>query len=197
MLDGSDMDSNFLKPNVSTQVDVQFYREGDAGYQFKTTFQDPAQLEKGKVVLKHPARLNRIQARNFSRMDVNFSFNYHHVLYANFNTVEIDYNLRACESLPVYMGETVDISGGGLALNTRKKVSKGDFLYLNFQMLSEQLNEPILAEVVWRGKDKERDILLLRAKFYDITDKMRDELMRFVSQMQRKLARRLKFAPKR
>ncbi|MBN2290184.1 MAG: PilZ domain-containing protein [Candidatus Glassbacteria bacterium] len=196
-LDGSAMDSEFLSPDESTQVDVQFYREGDAGYNFSTTFLDPSKLAKGKMVLKHPAKLVRIQARNFSRMDVSFPFNFYHIHKSLFNKVEIDSNLMHCESQPVYIGETVDISGGGLALNARKKVSRGDYIYLNFQMLSEQLSEPLLAEVVWQGKDKEREIMLVRVKFYDITDKMRDELMRFVSQMQRKLARRMKFAPKR
>ncbi len=197
-LDGSTLDSGFLKPTAETRLNVQFYREGDAGYQFTTTFLNPAQLKEKKMVLKHPAKLNRIQARSFSRMEVTFPFNYYHVSKSRFNTVEVDYNLQDCETQqPVYMAETFDISGGGLSLNTRKKVSKGDFLYLNFQMLSEQLNEPLLAEVVWHDKEKERDIFLLRAKFYDITDKMRDELMRFVSQMQRKLARRMKYTPKR
>jgi c-di-GMP-binding flagellar brake protein YcgR len=197
VIDGSSMDSEFIAPNESTQVDVQFYREGDAGYQFSTTFLDPSMLAKGSMVLKHPEKLVRIQARNFSRMEVNFPFNFYHVLKSNFNSVEIDSNLRHCESQPVYIAETVDISGGGLSLNTRKNVSKGDFIYLNFQMLSELLNEPILAEVVWHGKDEDLDLLMSRVRFYDITDKMRDELMRFVSQMQRKLARRLKFSPKR
>jgi len=196
-LDGTNFDVDFIKPNEGTSVEVRFYREGDAGYQFSTSFLDLSQLEKGKIVLKHPAKLIRIQARNFSRMDVSFSFNFFHIMKSDFNTVEIDSNLILCDSLPVYIGETMDISGGGLALNTRKKVNKGDFIYLNFQMLSEQLNQSILSEVVWQGKDKERNVLLVRAKFYDITDKERDELMRFVSQMQRKFARRLKFAPKR
>ncbi|MEA2063167.1 MAG: PilZ domain-containing protein, partial [Gemmatimonadota bacterium] len=196
-LDASELGEDFKIPE-NAKMEVLFFRESDAGYRFNVIILDPSKLKEGKLVLKHPDdKLVRIQARSFSRMDVYFPFNYHHIPKKNFNTVEIDRNLEDCDSLPVYMADTVDISGGGLAFNTRKKLPKGHYIYLNFQNLSDQQNEPLLAQVVWSGKDKENNANLVRAKYYDITDKMRDEVMRFIYQMQRQFARRLKYAPKK
>jgi c-di-GMP-binding flagellar brake protein YcgR len=192
-----DFDFNFMFVDADSRIDVNFYRESDAGYNFSTVISRPPDREKKMFYLKHPKKLERSQARSFSRMEVHFPFGYFHLQKALFNSIEIDYNLEICRKRPVYRGETVDISGGGLAFNTRKIIEKGDFLYFNFQMLSGQQNEPLLAEVVWSGKDENKDIRLVRARFYSITDKMRDELMKFVYQVQRKFARKLKYSTKR
>ncbi|MCE5273140.1 PilZ domain-containing protein [bacterium] len=197
-LDGSGMDFGFLRLGFDTTLEVIFHREADAGYNFLTTITKAPDPARKHLFIKHPKKLERTQARNFSRMEVVFPFSYYHIEKNRFNTIEIDTNLIGCESRPVYRGESVDISGGGIAFNTYRKVSRGDFLYLNFQMLSEEHTEPLLAEVVWSGKDKKNENLqLVRARFFSITDKMQDALMKFVYQMQRRVARRMKFAPKR
>lgn len=197
-LDGTAMDFDYLGLGMDAVMDVAFYRESDAGYSLKSMMARMPDTEKKIIFLKHPKKMERSQARNFSRMEVCFPFSYYHLEKDKFNKIEIDTNLAACDNRPVYRGESVDISGGGIAFNTFRKIGKGDFLYLNFQMLSENHSEPLLAEVVWTGQDKKREtIYLVRAKFYSITDKMQDELMKFVYQMQRRVARRMKFSPKR
>ena len=197
-LDGTAMDFDYLGLGMDTVMEVTFHRESDAGYSLQSIMAKMPDTEKKIVFLKHPKKMERSQARNFSRMEVIFPFSYYHLEKEKFNKIEIDSNLEACENRPVYRGESVDISGGGIAFNTYRKIAKGDFLYLNFQMLSEEHSEPLLAEVVWTGQDKKREkIFLIRAKFFSINEKMQDELMKFVYQMQRRVARRMKFAPKR
>ncbi len=197
-LDGTAMDFDYLGLGMDTVMEVTFHRESDAGYSLQSIMAKMPDTEKKIVFLKHPKKMERSQARNFSRMEVIFPFSYYHLEKEKFNKIEIDSNLEACENRPVYRGESVDISGGGIAFNTYRKITKGDFLYLNFQMLSEEHSEPLLAEVVWTGQDKKREkIFLIRAKFFSINEKMQDELMKFVYQMQRRVARRMKFAPKR
>lgn len=199
VLDASKLDLDFIPLTMQTPITANFFRESDAGYNFTTTLKEPPVAEEKKIRLKHPKTLNRVQARNFSRMEVFFRFSLHHLPKGMFNPIEIDNNLEHCNTLPVYIASTVDISGGGIAFNTRKNVNKGDYLYLNFQMLSDQHHEPVLAEIVWTGEDKgkEKNISLVRAKFYNITDATKETLMKFIYQIQRKAARRLKFAPKK
>lgn len=197
ILDSSKIDLDFLGLDLNTKIDVNFYRESDAGYSLSTTLSARPNREKNLLYLKHPAKMDRVQARSFSRMEVHFRFSFYHIPKDKFNKVEIDHNLDKCENLPVFAGDTDDISGGGLAFRTQKKTAKGDFLYLNFQMLSDEHTEPLLSEVVWSHKGKEDKGYMVRAKFYHITDNMQDGLMKFIYQMQRRFARRLKFAPKR
>ena len=149
------------------------------------------------ILLKHPKLLNRDQARSFSRMEVVFKFSYYLIPKDKFDNIEIDRNLEFCASMPVFMAMTVDISGGGIAYHTRKKVKKGDFLYLNFQQLSEEHEEAVIAECVWGGLDESTKQYLVRCRFYNITDTAQDTLMKFIYQMQRKAARKMKFAPKK
>lgn len=193
----ADIDLSFIKPAGGKPITVQFYRDNDAGYSFLTTPSQPPDQEKKELYLKHPTKLERKQARSFSRMEVHFSFSFFHLAKDKFNTIEVDMNLDKCESLPVFIAETVDISGGGLAFYTRHGVKKGDFLYLNFQQLSEEHRDPVLCEVVYHGLDQERECDIVRASFHNINDLAQDTIMRFVYQMQRKAARRLKFAPKK
>jgi c-di-GMP-binding flagellar brake protein YcgR len=197
-LDGTAMDFDYLGLGMDTVMEVTFHRESDAGYSLRSVMARVPDKDKKIIFLKHPKKMERSQARNFSRMEVCFPFSYYHLEKDKFNKIEIDTNLATCDNRPVYRGESVDISGGGIAFNTYRKIGKGDYLYLNFQMLSENHSEPLLAEVVWIGQDKKREtVYLVRAKFYSITEKMQDELMKFVYQMQRQVARRIKFAPKR
>lgn len=191
------IDLDFIKPAGGNPIEIQFYRENDAGYKFITTPSQPPDKEKKELYLKHPKKLERTQARSFSRMDVHFSFSYFHIRKDKFNTIEVDFNLDKCDNLPAFMAETMDISGGGLAFYTRHDVKKGDYLYLNFQQLSDEHREPVLCEVVYRGQDVERECNIVRARFYNINDTAQDTIMRFIYQMQRKAARRLKFAPKK
>lgn len=196
-LDASGMDLDFLGIGFDTTLDITFQRESDAGYSLLTTIARAPDAQKKILFLKHPARLVRNQARHFSRMEVTFPFGYHHIAKDRFDTVEIDSNLTLCENRPVFRADTTDISGGGIAFLTHRRVSKGDYLYLNFQKLSEEHTEPLLAEVVWCEKDGGLKVRRVRARFCNITEKMQDALMKFVYQMQRRFARRLKFAPKR
>jgi len=199
VLDASKIDLDLILVSMQTPIEVDFYRESDAGYSFTTTLSQPPVAEEKLIYLKHPKKLSRVQTRNFSRMEAFFKFSFYYLPKDKFNPIEVDSNLESCNILPVFMASTVDISGGGIAFNTRKRVNKGDYLYLNFQMLSDQHWEPVLAEIVWTGKDreKEKDINLVQAKFYHITDTTQETLMKFIYQIQRKAARRLKFAPKR
>jgi c-di-GMP-binding flagellar brake protein YcgR len=102
-----------------------------------------------------------------------------------------------CDNLPVFMAESVDISGGGIAFYTRRPIKKGDYLYLNFQQLSEEHSAPVLCQTVHVGRSEELKCYIVRAKYHSITETTQDTIMRFIYQMQRKAARKLKFAPKR
>jgi c-di-GMP-binding flagellar brake protein YcgR len=197
VLDASKLDLDFMPITVQTPITINFFRESDAGYDFTTTLIKPPVAEEKLIYLKHPGKLNRVQARNFSRMEVFFKFSFFHLPKDKFNPIEIDQNLEYCNILPVFTASTVDISGGGIAFNARKQVGKGDHLYLNFQMLSDEHREPVLSEVVWTGKAKEKGMNLVRAKFGHITDTTQETLMKFIYQIQRKAARRMKFAPKK
>ena len=196
-LEALNLDLDYMKIGFDTMLQVDFQRESDAGYRFRTTISRAPDSAGKRLFLKHPGLIERNQARNFSRMEVTFPFSYYQIEKERFNNIEIDSNLQICENRPVFRAETFDISGGGIAFLTHHKVGKGDHLYLNFQKLSEEHTEPLLAEVVWSGKEKDRKALLVRARFCGITEKMQDALMKFVYQMQRRFARKLKFAPKR
>lgn len=195
--DAAEIDFGFIKIHDSMPIDVRFYRENDAGYHLITTISEPPNLEKKELFLRHPKKFDRIQARSFSRMDVKFRFSYYYLPKEFFNPVEIDRNLATCENFPVYTAETVDISGGGIAFISRKRAKKGDLLFLNFQHLSEEHSEPVLSEIVWTGIEKDKKTSIIRAKYYSINDAAQDTLMKFIYQMQRKAARKLKFAPRR
>ena len=197
VLDASNLDLDFMPITMQTPIAINFFRESDAGYDFTTTLIKPPVAEEKLIYLKHPGKLNRVQARNFSRMEVFFKFSFFHLPKNKFNPIEIDQNLEYCNILPVFTASTVDISGGGIAFSARKPVGKGDHLYLNFQMLSDEHREPVLSEVVWTEKDKGKDMNLVRAKFDHITDTTQETLMKFIYQIQRKAARKMKFAPKR
>ncbi|OGG01000.1 MAG: hypothetical protein A3F83_02280 [Candidatus Glassbacteria bacterium RIFCSPLOWO2_12_FULL_58_11] len=197
VLDSSQIDLNFIPLDMNTALEINFYREADAGYNFVTQLKRPPAADKNELEVRHPKQLKRVQARSFSRMEVRFRFSYYHVPKDKFNTIEIDQNLEYCQTLPVYMADTQDISGGGIAFNSKRTVQKGDYVFLNFQMISEEHSEPVLAVVVWRGADKAKPTNLIRAKFYHITDTTQDTLMKFIYQIQRKAARKMKFAPKR
>lgn len=111
-------------------VRVQVTRE-DAAYQFNSVVRSHDSGPSGRrVIMTSPARLQRIQRRQFARIDISSQ-----VSYARFRTRSDWENWP--EGMKWMHTRSVDLSGGGILIKVKEKVGKDSLLVLKVDLFTE------------------------------------------------------------
>ena len=105
------------------RLKVRFWREGDTEYRFRTEVLDTVPQTIG-ILLRHAEKLERIQKRDFFRLEVSFDLCFFSVSAASEAEQEE-------EKGRVVEGRVVDINGGGLGFLTQEPVPTGSVLELD------------------------------------------------------------------
>jgi c-di-GMP-binding flagellar brake protein YcgR len=112
------------------KLKVRFRRKKDTEYRFRTEILD-TMPETMTISIKHADRLERIQKRDFFRLEVSF----HLLLYPapiKKDQEPISGNGHAKTIIPI-KGRVLDISGGGLGILTQDEIQPGDLLEIDPQ----------------------------------------------------------------
>lgn len=136
--------------------------------------------------------LQKMQRRNHQRYPWHTIFSYSVLQEAQVHDIinkgwdEVKENLLAD---PRFVEESlVDISGGGLRFTSKNVLNTGDFLLCLLKMENYGGKEPfpVLGEVVYTGNlSNDRDKSDIRLKYIGITEKQREEIIRFVFWLER------------
>lgn len=161
-----------LRPNV--KMDVYFTGER-AAYRFRTKI---LKREKEKIpllVITTPGEFERIQRREYFRLEVVRGIEYCPV------DDEFEPTGEFVES------NTIDISGGGVKLVLKSEVEENEFLEMYID-IPEIEDLPITGEVVHiygQGEDKSAGV-----EFIDINSRVRDVIIGWLFDYQRELRRK-------
>lgn len=144
----------------------------EAMYQFSSTVL--RRVREGKVyalIIAPPERIERIQRREFFRLDVSIPF--------MFRRQEEDE-----EFIPAH---TVDLSGGGLKFRSEERLEEGETLLVRFE--EEQLGELLLELEILR-RDKGDDLYTYAAEFKEILENEQDAVIGYIFDKQRELKKK-------
>ena len=168
-------DDSFLGAlETGDRVKVRFWRHDDTEYRFRTRIleTDPATTS---IALEHSARLERIQKRDFFRVEVKFPF-----LFFLLNEAEMqEPPMPAGKSRH---GTVVDVSAGGLSMLTDEEIPDGHLILID----TDHKGPLPLAGLIGRAIDQQRRGagFSSRVEFERISPARESELVSAVQQQQ-------------
>ena len=153
------------------KIKVRFWRDHDTEYRFRTKILD-AVAGTTSIVIEHAEYLERIQKRDFFRLNVGFGV----VLYAVSETEQI------AEDTPRLEGTVTDISGGGLNILTRKEVPPAGLLRIDPQFKEVFPLAGLQCKVI--GQLKQPGGYGVHLEFVELSPKQEGELVRKIYEQQ-------------
>lgn len=116
------------------KVHCSYFKENDAVYDFDTKVNDVnVTNQKQQICLKHSDKVNRIQKRLYPRINVRLP-----VFYSKVRVVEDKGKKRAfVDKKETHWGTVVDVSVGGLSIETTVPFDRNNYLRVEFELREE------------------------------------------------------------
>lgn len=154
------------------RVKVRFWREGDTEYRFRTRIlKTPADTT--TIAIKHTDEMERIQKRDFFRLDVRFDL-----------TLHLAADETASKEPQTVDGTVTNISGGGLSLLTATPVALGSLLEIDSGFAGAFPLAGIHCQTV--SADDTRKGWHLRVEFVDLPSQTESAIVRQIYKLQLK-----------
>jgi hypothetical protein len=182
-------------------VAVAFWRGDDARYTFKTQVHKSLVSPKLAIVLAHADRLQRTQARTFYRVRLSVPTSVAPLLLGDPAELERVSDISSLPSRSRFEGTITSLSGGGVSIVSRSRVSVDDLLLveINLARAYAQMEVPVpddareataidaVCKVVGVSA-LPAPRYLIRASFALINETDRDKIVRFVNIKEQKIA---------
>ena len=133
--------------NVGNRIEVSFNRD-DTAYTFEALIVSIDNKREDIFTLKTISELKRSQRRRFVRIDIAGEVSFKIIDMSNESQPEISLDKK---------GELLNISAGGILLNTGANLRKGDLVLLNFWLKNSQRLENVLGMVKRHEQEGEDD----------------------------------------
>ena len=160
---------------------VSFYRDSDGYYEFQTTaLKDLGQSSHQFLFLAHAPELKRMQSRMFYRMPTRLPLKFKR--FAWDENLESRYSLEKEELEGQKEGYVLDISGGGMMLNTEEELAANDLLIFDMPLNPENVIRNLLGKVVRVEKQLAGDKRNINIQFLNIKPAEQDLIVRLVQQ---------------
>lgn len=173
-------DGKYIPLSKGEKITV-FYYDEDNVYEFSTSVIGRAHDRIPIINIEQPQNITRVQRRNHVRVP----------LVADISCALIKKNLTVAEigsnQIDFFNAFTLDMSGGGLKIMTKKKVSVGDQLLITVSLNNETLN--MQGEIVRVDKDIENKFVC-GVNFVGMDNKTNEKLIRIIFQIMREQAQR-------
>lgn len=116
------------------KVQCSYFRENDAVYSFDTKITDVVITNQRQLIcLKHTDKINRIQKRLYPRINVRLP-----VFYSKLRVLEEQGKKKAIvDKKETHWGTVIDISVGGLSIETTVPFDRNNYLRVEFELREE------------------------------------------------------------
>lgn len=162
-----------------TAVTCYIWREYDAGYYFKTKVLGQVDKPMPMAFLEHSTSLSRMQRRHYYRVPVKLNVKFYHISWEQLREIKEKQEYIELEKLPPYDATVEDISGGGIAFHTVKRVVEGELFTVVLDL--DDGEEPLQAAGKVLKVSQEKDgSFVVRAEFAGISEKKRSRIIRYV-----------------
>ncbi|MDE5779890.1 MAG: flagellar brake protein [Lachnospiraceae bacterium] len=175
------------------RYDMCFYTSGGL-YQAKAVITDRYK-EDGLYILivELASELKKFQRRQYFRleysMDVKFKSVTDEELIA---AVSSEAEMKYASTFGMLDGISLDISGGGIRFTSREEINKNSNVIISINIgITEEIICNIAANIISAGRVQNRDkIYEYRAEFVNMKNSDREQLIRFIFDMERRLRKR-------
>ena len=157
-----------------TEVSLTYWDELSA-YSFESVIMQRIAVPFPMFVLAMPDSVTKIQRRNFVRIPVSYPFTFRIVLEDSLSDM--------------FEGSMLDLSGGGIQFKTKKYMDNGSLLDAHIFLPNRVLEMPLRVTRVERAEDRS-GLFVVSSEFYNINERMRDDIIRCVFEIQREMRKK-------
>ncbi|TFZ39937.1 PilZ domain-containing protein [Soehngenia longivitae] len=191
------VDDNIYVTSTSDSKDFKLIKVGEKvsgiandgvnSFSFDAIVSERKRLEFPTYILSDITNIKKIQRRQYARVNnmKEIRFSDHSFL---LKKDDLDLNLFSLEKVKEYLKEglMIDLSGGGMKFKSDHNLSEGENIVLYFQLEGEQF--ALKGNIVHRQVDiiKDKALYSYGVQFTDITDNMREKLIKKVFVLMRK-----------
>jgi c-di-GMP-binding flagellar brake protein YcgR len=169
---------DYIELSPGEKLDIYFWRDRDASYHFESEVLGQAGAHSLITSLKHVEDVERIQRRQFHRIDTSIL-----VSAAPVTREELDKTSRGEEvdtkGHPGLRAYVVDISGSGFALASRTALSPNDLVYLELPTNGGK-DIPIIGKILSVTKREHTDESLMHAEFAGLGADKHEKIFQFI-----------------
>lgn len=127
----------------------------------------------GFFTIEYPHQIVKVQRREFVRVPI---------------VKELQYQIiRGKQLSEIHKGYMLDLSGGGMLLQTKTEIDQSSLVLLTFKLAKEELQVP--AKVI-RYTEKGKNNFQVSVEFYDISERKRDKIIAYIFEIQREMRRK-------
>jgi len=173
-------EGEYLKLVPDQPIQVLFFRDKDAEYQFNTkVLRSTEQSNQPFLLLSHDLQVERIQSRQFYRVTTRIEFKFRRFVWDS--RLDTRYLQKTEEKPEEFEGVIRNISAGGMLFSTAAKLKKEDILVFNLE-LSPELTIPDLLGKVLNVSELPEDRSLVHIRFVNIKAREQDQIVRMILQ---------------
>jgi c-di-GMP-binding flagellar brake protein YcgR len=160
-------------------VDVMFFRDKDAEYQFKTLVLRGSETNQPFLLLAHDLNIQRIQSREFYRITARISFKFRRFIWDS----QLDNRYLDKGEEQIFGGVIQNISAGGMLFTTEAKLDKNDILVFSLQLGPELILSDLLGKVLNINQLPQREEKFqVHIRFINIKVAEQDQIIRMILQ---------------
>ena len=173
-------EGEYIEFRPGERLDVYFWRERDASYHFESQIVGQTGTHYLITVLKHAEEVERIQRRQFHRIDISVAVNAIPVTRAELERVGCGeaVDTRGHPGFPAYI---VDISAAGFALASRTALRPGDLVYIEIPTDEDgETAIPIMGKILSVTEREHTDESLMHAEFAGLSTERHEKIYWFI-----------------
>ncbi|UWG99193.1 PilZ domain-containing protein [Dehalobacter sp. DCM] len=166
------LEGQFIPLRVGTPLEVVFANEISA-YSFAATVLKRYDVPIPTLIIEYPEKINKIQRRRYVRVQAISPVKY--------------YVMENEAYSPEKIGYMHDISGGGMLFQSKEALPVRTRLMLEWNLCGIEFK---LSALVIRSQKEDEKTYLISVEFFDITERMRDKIIRIVFEIQREIRKK-------
>jgi len=170
--------------NVGQNIEVYFWRTGDAGYSFPTKIKSIVDEYKGLLEIDHSNSVERTQRRHYYRIDTSLKLFFRPLEEEQKSLLKENKYISFPYEIKPYIGKILSISGGGISFVSDITFPNGEILWLEIFLSKSQTLSDIYGRVI-RSKKVPDNKFKLFIEFVLIEEKEREIIIEFVTAKQR------------
>jgi c-di-GMP-binding flagellar brake protein YcgR len=169
---------------VGQNIEVYFWRTGDAGYNFTTKIKGIVDEFKGLLEIDHSNSIERTQRRHYFRIDTSLKLFFKPIREEQKSLLKESKHVSFPDEIKPYIGRILSISGGGISFVSDAIFPNGEILWLEIVLYKSQILSDIYGRII-RSKKVPENKFKLFIEFVLIEESEREIIVGFVTAKQR------------
>ncbi len=169
----------YLKMKPGERFDIYFWRDRDASYHFESEVVGQSGTHYLITIFKHVEDVERIQRRQYHRVDVSVPVLVTPVTRSELEKVD-GKGIAAETEHPGLRAHVINMSGAGFALASRVELKPNDFVYLELPTGEDNFRMPLLGKILNVTKKELTEEFLLHAEFVGLSADAHERIFRFI-----------------